>query len=220
MFGLFSSKILSIRAPMTIGFVIWTGAMVGFATLQPGQSANSLAFSALSGLGLAAPLGLIITGVQLAVPHSHIAAATALVSVSRAASGSISTAVYFTLFENRLKTKLPQYVAEAAAKAGLPSQSIPAFVGALAAEQTATLAQISGMTPAIIRAGVAALEQAFADSMRAVYYIAAALGALAVLLCYFIGPLASTMTYHVDAPLEELHAKDKHAGRRELNRAA
>ncbi|KAI8936115.1 hypothetical protein NX059_007614 [Plenodomus lindquistii] len=220
LFGLLSTRLRSIRSPMAIGFVIWTGAMVGFATLQPGQAANSLAFCALAGIGLAAPLGLIIAGVQLAVPHSHIAGASAIVSVVRAAAGAIFTAIYFTTFEHGIASKLPAYVARAVAKAGLMPQSIPSFVKALAGSQMAALPGIAGVTPQIIGAGVAAQQQAYADSIRPVYYIAAAFGAFAVVLCYFIGPLASVMTYEVDAPVEELHAKVDHSKQYEMQRAA
>lgn len=64
-----------------------------------------------------------------------------------------------------------------------------------------------GVQPAIIGAGVSALLQAFADSIRVVYIIAAPFGALAVIACFFMGDLSKVMNYRVDAPVEDLHAK-------------
>ena len=68
------------------------------------------------------------------------------------------------------------------------------------------------MTPAIIGAGVAALKQAYADGIRPIFIISAAFSALACVLCFYIGDVKRTMTYHVDAPVEELHAKHHHEG--------
>jgi hypothetical protein len=91
--------------------------------------------------------------------------------------------------------------------AGLPPSSIEAFVGALASNDAAALGKIAGVTPAIIGAGVVALKQAFADSVRVVYMIAAPFGALACIACFFLGDMRKKMDYRVDAPIEELHAK-------------
>ncbi len=105
---------------------------------------------------------------------------------------------------------IPSYIAKAALGAGLPLSSIPSFVGALASKNTAALAHIPGVTPSIIGAGVAALKQAAADSIRAVFMIAAPFGAVGAIGCFFLGSMKGAMNYHVDAPLEELHAKQHH----------
>lgn len=64
------------------------------------------------------------------------------------------------------------------------------------------------MTHAIIGAGAAALMQDFADSVRAVFIMAAPFGAVVAIACLFLGDLKSTMKYRVDAPLEHLTAKE------------
>ena len=80
-------------------------------------------------------------------------------------------------------------------------------MAALAGNKTDALAKVPGVTPAIIGAGVVALKQALADSIRVVYIIAAPFGALACILCLFIGDLRKTMNYIVEAPVEELRAR-------------
>lgn len=158
---------------------------------------------------MGAPLVVIIAGVQLSTPHHLIATATAVTTSTRAVAATVFTAIYAAAFSNRLKVKMPADIAAAAAKAGLPAASIMAFVAAIAGKDTAALSAVPGVTPAIIEAGAAAAKQALADSVRVVYMIAAPFGAVACIACFFLGDMKKTMTYRVDAPLEDLHAKNR-----------
>jgi hypothetical protein len=207
MWGYLSTKFRTIREPLFAGFLCFTGAIFGLATIQPNDSTSAIVFSGLAGLGFGAPLILLITGVQLATPYHLIATATAVTTSSRAIAATVFTAIYAAALNNRLSVDLPAYIAKAAAMAGLPPSSIEAFVGALASNDAAALGNIAGVTPAIIGAGVVALKQAFADSVRVVYMIAAPFGALACIACWFLGDMSKKMDYRVDAPVEELHAK-------------
>lgn len=208
-YGYASSKIRDIRPPLFVGFLVFTAGVVSFATIQPGDSTRSVIFAGLSGIGFGAPLILIITGVQLVTPHSLIATATAITTCSRAISSTIFTAIYTTAFSRRLKTYMPQYISIAVLQAGLPPGSVPAFVQSLAQGSNATaLSEIPGVTPAIISAGLEALKQAYADAVRIIWIIAAPFGVVACVACFFIRDLKKTMNYRVDAPLEQLTAKN------------
>jgi hypothetical protein len=206
-YGYASTKLRTIRLPLFVGFVLFTGGMVGFATVQPINSTSAIAFSGLAGLGMGGPLVLIVAGVQLSTPHHLIATATAVTTSSRAVSATIFTAIYGVTLNTRLNKYIHGYVAEAAMEAGLPTSSVEAFVKAIADSNFESLSGIKGVNPAITSAGVAALKQAFADGIRAVYMIAAPFGALACVACFFLGDLKSVMNYSVDAPVEELQAK-------------
>ena len=209
-YGFASTKLKSIRAPLIVGFLILTSGLVGLATIQPNNSASAIVFSGLVGLGFGAPLALIIAGVQLSTPYNLIATATALTTSSRSVAAAVFTAIYSATVSDRLAKYIPSYVAEAAVRAGLPLSSVPAFVGALASNNATALPKIPGVSPLIIDAGVNALKQAFADGIRAVFMIAAPFGALACIACFFLGDMKATMNYHVDAPMEDLHAKHNH----------
>lgn len=163
----------------------------------------------MSGIGFGAPLILIVAGVQLSTPHHLIATATAATTSSRAVSATVFTAIYSAALNSRLSSYIPDYVGSAAAQAGLPSSSIGSFIGALTSNSPAALDKVPGVTPAIIAAGAAALKQAYADGLRVVFIIAAPFGALACVVCFFIGDLGKSMNYHVDAPVEELVAKHR-----------
>lgn len=187
-----------------------TGGLVGLATTQPGDSTKAIIFSGLFGLGFGSPLALIIAGVQLSTPYHLIATATALTTSTRAVSATMFTAINSAVVNGRITKYVPSYVAKAAIRAGLPITSVPAFVGALASNNVTALPHIPGVTPLVIGAGVDALKHAFADGIRAVFMIAAPFGAVACIVCFFLGDMTNVMNYHVDAPMEDLHAKHHH----------
>ncbi|OQV11091.1 hypothetical protein CLAIMM_14988 [Cladophialophora immunda] len=205
-----SSKLRDIRGPLFVGYFILTGGTVALATLQPGDSTNSIIFGGLSGIGFAAPLVLIVAAVQLCSPHNLIATSTALTTSARAVAATVFTAIYAASVDTRIDSKVPTYIAKAALGAGLPPSSVTQFVEALVGKETSVLPQIPGVTPAVIAAGIAGLKQATADSIRVVYIIAAPFSLLACIMTLFIGDLTPVMTYRVEAPVEKLHAKHYH----------
>ncbi|BEI84606.1 hypothetical protein CcaverHIS002_0500070 [Cutaneotrichosporon cavernicola] len=208
-YGLWSTKRRTIRSPLLTGFAIMTAGIVGMTTIQPNHSTRAVVFNALAGLGFGSPLVLIIAGVQLSIPHHLIATATAVVTSSRAVAASSFTAIYAAAFGSGMTTKLPTYVSAAALAAGLPREYLGPFIGGLTGDM-GSLSDVPGVTPDVINAGVAAIRQATADSMRVVYIIAASFGVLACITTLFVGDVSSVMNYRVDAPVEELHAKHRH----------
>ncbi|KAF2162595.1 hypothetical protein M409DRAFT_58019 [Zasmidium cellare ATCC 36951] len=207
LYGYWSTRLRSLRAPLAVGFLLLTAGAVGLATVQPSDSTSAIVFDGLAGIGFGSPLVLIVAAVQLAVPHHLIATATAVTTSARAVAATIFTASYFAAYSDRAARFVPQDVAPAALGAGLPSSSLMPFVAGLSAHNQTALSSIPGVTPAIISAGTAALKQAMAGSIRVVYIIAAPFGAVAVIACFFLGDLSKVMNYRVDAPVERLRAK-------------
>lgn len=200
--ALLSSRFKTIRLPLFCGFLIYTAGTAGFATLQPGQNFSALAFAAVSGTGFGAPLILIITAVQLSVPHEFIATATALAVSSRAIFAAIFTAIYAAILQNSLSTKLPSYVGQAAAEAGISPAFIGPFVQGLATKNTTLLQGLPGVTPLVIESGMDALKQAYADSIRKIFIVAAAFSFSAMVGCFAIGDLSENMNGLIDASVE------------------
>lgn len=205
--GLISTRLRRTKELLSLGFLIFTGGVIGFATIQPNDDIKSLAFAGLAGIGFGGLIVLILASIQLSVPHELIATATAITVSSRSVAAAVFTTIYVTAFSDQLTKKLPKYIASAALQAGLPGVSIPAFVAALTGQDEAALPLIKGITPQIIQAGVVALKQAYADSMRVVFIIAVPFGVLAAISCWFIADLHATMNYKVDAPVENLKTK-------------
>ena len=209
--GYWSVKARSIRVPLFTGFLIFTGGLIGFTTIQPGDSTRAFIFAAVSGIGFGAPLILAIAGIHLSTPHSLIATGTALAITSRAVASAVFTAIYSAALTERLEPKIISYVSKAALSAGLPPSSLKAFVQALAENDPAALSTIPGVTPDIVAAGIAALKQAFADSIRIIFIIAVPFGAVACLLCFLLADQSKEMNYRVEAPVEDLHARRHHS---------
>ncbi|RMY22968.1 hypothetical protein D0867_02359 [Hortaea werneckii] len=204
-YGWVSSKIRSIRSPMFVGFFVFTAGVVGMSTVQPDDDTSAVVFAGLMGLGVGAPVILVVSGVQLSVPHHLIATATALISSSRAVAATVFTAIYAAALQDRLAKVVAQQVGDAAVEAGLPATSVPAFVKAISGGMSTS--DLPGVTQGIVQAGMQAYRQAQADGFRVVYIIAAPFGVVACIACFFLGDLRETMNYRVDAPVEELHGK-------------
>ena len=64
-------------------------------------------------------------------PDAFVATTVALSLPIRVIGGSIGYSIYYNVFANNLKTKLPEYVAMAAIESGLPVTSAQEFVLAL-----------------------------------------------------------------------------------------
>lgn len=189
------------------GFIVWTAGAIGFATTQPDTNISAIAFAALSGIGFAAPLVMIIAGVQLSVPHELIATATSVATSSRALANAVTTSVYIAVFRSRLTSAISARIPPAVIAAGLPASSVSGFIQVLAANDPSALMTISGVTPNIIAIGTATYKQAFADSIRIVFIITAVIGALGTTCVLLIDSMRERMHYQTEAPLEELQAK-------------
>jgi hypothetical protein len=200
--GYISTRFRTIRAPLFIGFGLFTCGFVGLSTIEPSQSAHAIGLSVLVGLGFGAPLILAVTGVQLSTPHRFLATATACTTSARAIAGAVFSVIDTAAFNARINKYLPQYVATAASGAGLPHSSLPGFIEALSSGDSAALAKVPGVTPNIIAQGARALQQAYADSIRIVFIISAPFGVVALVACWFLGDLKKTMNSHIDAPVE------------------
>lgn len=137
-----STKFSTIKSPLFIAFLLFTGGMAGLATIQPNDLTNAVIFAGLSGLGMCGPLVLVIAGVQLSTPHQFIATATAVTTSSRAVSATVFTAIYGAALTTRLNKYIPSYVGAAAVKAGLPESSLEAFIKALASSNSTDLSSI------------------------------------------------------------------------------
>lgn len=186
-----------------MGFAIFTGGIIGLATINPGQSTNAIGFSVLIGIGFGAPTIYIISAVQLSTPHHLIATATACTTSARAITGAVFSAVYTVVVNSRLERYLPEYVGKATLAAGLPATSLPGFIQALSTGDIGSLAQLPGADPTTIAVGFLAAQHAYADALRIVFIIGAPFGVLACVGCVFMGSLKDTMNYHIDAPVEK-----------------
>lgn len=120
----------------------------------------------LTSFGIGAIIVPALTTALYACPDRYIGTTTALSLSSRFLGGSVGTTIYFNIFNEKIKTNLPNYVSKAAVGAGLPVSEAMSFVMALLGPGGAADAQsIQGVTPNVLQAAGLATRWAYADSL-------------------------------------------------------
>ena len=147
--------------------------------------------------GLIVPAATIAT---IACPDDMIATTAGLTLALRAIGGSIGFTIYYNIFVNKLHAKLPAEIAAYAIEAGLPPPDAVAFVTTFLTNATG-LAEVSGVTPKVIAAGVLGSQWAFADSLKYIYYTSIPFGILSVIAALFLGDISPYMTNRIVATL-------------------
>ncbi|HEX4668439.1 MAG TPA: MDR family MFS transporter [Solirubrobacterales bacterium] len=139
--------------------------------LKPDTGSLEVGFYMLVlGVGLGLVMQVLVLAVQNAVPYSQLGVATSSATLFRSIGGSLGTAILGAIFANRLADELAS---------SLPVGS-PAAAGLSSGQ----------IDPARLQALPAALHdsyvRSFTDSISTVFLIAAAVGALAFLLAWFL----------------------------------
>ena len=153
-------------------------------------------------MGVGAVLVPAATVAITVTPDTSIATCTALSLTIRAVGGSIGYAIYYNIFSEKLKLKLPAYIGEYAVKAGLPAKEATLFVETYVGAPD-QLAKIPGVTEAIINAAAIGSSWAYAESLRYVWLTSIAFGCCAIVACLFIGNISKFMTSRVAAKIRE-----------------
>ena len=151
-----------------------------------------------SSFGIGAIIVPALSVALYACPDRFIGTTAALSLSSRFLGGSVGTTVYFNIFNTKISSKLPKYVATAAVEAGLPIGSAMSFVEALLGPGGASAAEaVPGVTPQILGAAGIATRWAYADSLAFVWYTTIAFGGISMICCLFLPNIRRFMTDRV-----------------------
>uniref|UniRef100_L2FZX6 Siderophore iron transporter n=1 Tax=Colletotrichum fructicola (strain Nara gc5) TaxID=1213859 RepID=L2FZX6_COLFN len=172
--GLWCSKTRNVRWPTVVAFVSMIIFFVCMATTTPTTSEPVWGYPVFLGIGLGICLCTLVTVAQLSTPPELIAITSGLMIGVRSLGGSI----------------------------GLAS-SLPQFIGLLAAQDTAALAQVEGVTVDIIQAGAGALLKTYSLSFRFVWIAAGSITVAAAIGAFFLVELENEFNMHIDAPAEK-----------------
>lgn len=160
----------------------------------------AVAFGTIGGFGIG---GVLVPAATIAItvtPDAYIATTVALSLAIRVIGGSIGFSIYYNVFVNKLTGKLPLYIGEFAVKAGLPVTSAPAFVEAVLLSP-ATVANVSGVTEAVLESAVMASRWAYGDSLAYVWYVSITFGVMSIVACCFMGNVRPYLTHRVAVEL-------------------
>lgn len=141
----------------------------GLAVMTPDNIVTTIALGTLACFGLGGVIVPAATVAMIAAPDALITTCAALSLSVRAVGGAIGYSIYYNVFVEKLKHKLPTSVAEYAIKAGLPVTEAKTFVGTYLTVP-AEAAKLPGITPAILRAALTGSEWAYAESLHYVWY--------------------------------------------------
>ncbi|KAK5954684.1 hypothetical protein OHC33_004408 [Knufia fluminis] len=198
-----SSFTKSIREPIVASFIMFTIFYALMATSKLSSGTAMWGYPVFLGIGLGWSLTYLVTAAQLNAPPHLIAITSGILLAIRSFGGSVALAIYTAIFNSSLSKHLGHDIAAAVLPLGFPPTELDAFIGALAGQDQAALAQIPNVTREILGAGVHALLNAHLVSLRGVWIAAAVFSGDTVIgSCFIINP-KSDLNNHVDAPLEE-----------------
>ncbi|KAL3295880.1 siderophore iron transporter [Colletotrichum asianum] len=200
--GLWCSKTRNVRWPTVVAFVTMIIFFVCMATTTPTTSEPVWGYPVFLGIGLGICLCTLVTVAQLSTPPELIAITSGLMIGVRSLGGSVGLAVYNAIFTDQM-SHMGTNIAAAVLPLGLPQSSLPQFIGLLAAQDTAGLAQVEGVTVDIIQAGAGALLKTYSLGFRFVWIAAGSITVAAAIGAFFLVELENEFNMHIDAPAEK-----------------
>jgi hypothetical protein len=148
------------------------------------------------GMGLGSVMQVTVIATQNAVDYKDLGAATSGVTYFRSMGGSFGTALFGSIFSNRLTATLALYLGGTALPAGVSSETL-------------SPERLSRLSPTVHDAVV----QAYADAIQTVFLVAAPVAAFAFLISWLLPELKLRKTLAAGDPGQTLDRIDQDAAR-------
>lgn len=179
-------------------------AAICFAVIRPSWSTPQLIFTALTGIGCAGPLTLLVACVQFTAPHAFLSTATGLAFSARAIGGAFGTAVIYAIVNSRVASHYAGDVGGAAVEAGLPQSSVAALLKAMkgSTRSKAKGQGVPGATSEIMEAAWKASYWSYARAYRLGFWSVVPFVALATVSVACMTGVKELMTERVEATVE------------------
>lgn len=192
------------ETPLAVTFFIMLIASICFGFIKPGWGTNQIIFTALTGVGCAGPLTLLVACIQFTAPHAFLSTATGLAFSARAIGGAFGTAVIYAIVNSRIASHLSRDISTAALAAGLPASSVPALLAAMKgkSESTFKYSTVPGADQEIASAAWDASHWSYARAYRLAYWSVVPFVALATIAVISMKDVKHLMTEHVEATVE------------------
>ncbi|KIW96791.1 uncharacterized protein Z519_02182 [Cladophialophora bantiana CBS 173.52] len=131
--------------------------------------------------------GVALTAVTFPIKsQEELGAAGGLAGTIRQFCASFGTAVFSTILNNQLKSKVPRYVQDAVLATGLPQSSVPALLSRINNITAVTNETVPGFNSQIEAVARDALRNAQASSYSTVIYTSAGFAGVLILLCWWV----------------------------------
>lgn len=171
----------------------FTGALAACTPMDRGMY---VAFGTIAGFGVGGVLVPTGAVALMVAPDALIATVVALGLSIRVIGGSIGNAIYFNVFYEKINEALPRRVGEAVLRAGLPLTSLMPFSEAIVGPPEAIMA-VPGITPEILDAAMWASRWAYSDSLKYVWLVSIAFGAIAIISSLFVRNIRKYLTNRI-----------------------
>ncbi|KAF2665042.1 MFS general substrate transporter [Microthyrium microscopicum] len=146
----------------------------------------------------------------------EIGTATGTAGSARSLISTICSTVFTTVLSNRLAKTIPAQVPGALVNAGLPAGSVASFLTAIASGSAAAFAKVSGLTPEIQAAGMAAYRKASVDAYNTVFLTTIAFSGIAIIFSIFAPNVDHLLNSNVAATLHERNTDTVVGARRKM----
>ncbi|KAL6705253.1 hypothetical protein ACN47E_007213 [Coniothyrium glycines] len=199
-----ATRFKDLKTPLVVTFGVMFVAAICFAFIRPGWATAQVIFTALTGIGCAGPLTLLVACVQFTAPHAFLSTATGLAFSARAIGGAFGTAVIYAIVNSRIASHYTGDVGSAAIAAGLPVSSVDALLRSMRGS-TATKARgqnVPGANDAIMAAAWDASHWSYARAYRLGFWSVVPFVALATVSCALMKGVENLMTEKVEATVE------------------
>jgi hypothetical protein len=147
---------------------------------------------------------LVLPICTIVIPdQAEIGTAAGVAGSSRSAISTVASTIYSVVLATRTATELGRQIPAAVLAAGLPTDSVSAYMTAIAAGGSkALLSEVQGLTPEVLAAGTEAYRWAYTDAYKTIFLVSLAFGGLAIIASFFIpdvdhlmdGKVAATLT--------------------------
>ncbi|KAK6387545.1 hypothetical protein LTS17_000814 [Exophiala oligosperma] len=198
--GPFWSKIGHVKWQLVF-WCVWLTAFTGaLMNCRPGDKAFAAAVSFLAGC----PVGYLENQagmlVQLIAPEGQQSTYFGASQGIRTAAGSIGTAVFVAILNNKMQPTIQKYVTKAVLPLGLPKTSLGPLIKALVASgpaRTKALHAVPGITPEVMSAAQNAYDNGLVAAYRYMYYAAIAFGVWSIVAALCLRSMDHLLTNHV-----------------------
>ncbi|KAL2839283.1 major facilitator superfamily domain-containing protein [Aspergillus pseudoustus] len=200
---LFSSQLRWVLFGLMCAMILGGGLMLA---IKPGISFAAWFFpSVIMGLPVGAEALLLTVLTGYFVPDDLIATGVCLANSATLLGGAVAVIIYSTVFNSKIRTRLPADISDATLEAGLPPSSLADFLTAwlTSGGNAAAVGTIPGTTPDVLAAAQEAAKTAYSESYHYIWYILLAFSAVCSVLALLFTSTEKHMTDEVTAPVQK-----------------
>ncbi|KAM0747975.1 MFS general substrate transporter [Meredithblackwellia eburnea MCA 4105] len=212
--GLFIPKLGPTNRQLQIATVMIVTATASMAALTPTSKAGAIACVVLANFPFHLIVNLCFLTVQFASDPEDLGIAVGLCGTGRSVGGSVGVSIYTTILQSRIPKVVPGRIAAAAVGAGLGSNVVSEVVAGLMAGNVAAVGTLSGVTPAILKELVTAMNNGYQKCFSTVYLSTLGFGICGIIASFFVIDIHNFFTDDVAVSLGQ---KDEGQAEGQLN---